>query len=233
MCCFCQQQISNSWQNFSFGYPLSKGNVMLCYKERHPLLLDYFVPSLKYIRMVGTATDSLHESLVVHSMSFLPITIIKFHANLRFRAPCVLLVGQGANAKLRICCLTNGEDVSLAKWSITWTRCHRVSCFWELSNTDGINTSFVLGLIAFFQSFQEGGGKIIAYLTLALLEKIRHGWCVVFDIEDDLEKMMKRGYAWRHSSAFNITGLLLQYCHNIVSLLYHWATYCHVPTICR
>ena len=38
-----------------FGYPLSKENVMLCCKERHPLLLDYFIPFLKYIRMVGRA----------------------------------------------------------------------------------------------------------------------------------------------------------------------------------
>ena len=47
-----------------FRYPLSKGNVMLCYKERHPLLLDYFIPFLKCIRMVGRATSSLYESLM-------------------------------------------------------------------------------------------------------------------------------------------------------------------------
>ena len=70
--------------NSVFGYPLSKGIVMLCYKERHPLLLNYFIPFLKYSRIVGRATGSLYESLMVHNMSFLTITNIKFHANLRF-----------------------------------------------------------------------------------------------------------------------------------------------------
>ena len=60
-------------------YPLSKGSVMLCSKERHPLLLDYFIPFLKYIRMVGRANNGLYESLMVHNMSFLPTTNIKFH----------------------------------------------------------------------------------------------------------------------------------------------------------
>ena len=61
---------------------------MLCYMERHPLQLDCFIPFLKYIRVVGRATGSIDESLMVHNMSaFLPITNIKFHANLRFWAP--------------------------------------------------------------------------------------------------------------------------------------------------
>ena len=67
-----------------FGYPLSKESVMLCYNGRHPLVLNYFIPFLKYIRIVGRATGSLYESLMVHNMSFLPITNINFHANLRF-----------------------------------------------------------------------------------------------------------------------------------------------------
>ena len=71
-------------QNPVFGYPLSKENVMLCYKERQQLLLDYFIPFLKYIRMVGRATGSICGSLMVHNMSLLPITNIKFNANLRF-----------------------------------------------------------------------------------------------------------------------------------------------------
>ena len=75
-------------QNSVFGYPPSKGDAMPCYKERHPLLLDCFIPFLKYIRVVGRATGSIDESLMVHNMSaFLPITNIKFHANLRFWAP--------------------------------------------------------------------------------------------------------------------------------------------------
>ena len=69
-----------------FGYPPSKGDAMPCYKERHPLLIDCFILFLKYIRMVGRATGSIDESLMVHNMSFLPVTNIKFHTNLRFWA---------------------------------------------------------------------------------------------------------------------------------------------------
>ena len=70
-----------------FSYPLKKGSVMLCYNGRHPLVLNYFMPLLKYIRIVGRATGSLYESFMVHSMSFLPITNITFHANVRCWAP--------------------------------------------------------------------------------------------------------------------------------------------------
>ena len=72
-----------------FRYPLSKGeDVVLCYKEGHALVLDYFIPFLKCIRTVGRATGSQNESLMVHNMSFLPIiTNIKFHANMIFSAP--------------------------------------------------------------------------------------------------------------------------------------------------
>ena len=51
------------------------------------MLRDYFIPFLKYIGMVGRATGSLYESLMVHNISFLPITNIKFNANLIFCAP--------------------------------------------------------------------------------------------------------------------------------------------------
>ena len=37
---------------------------MLCYKERHPLLLDYFIPFLKCISNVGRAAISVYESLM-------------------------------------------------------------------------------------------------------------------------------------------------------------------------
>ena len=45
-------------------YPIRKGNVMVCYKERHPLLLDYFIPFLKCISNVGRAAISVYESLM-------------------------------------------------------------------------------------------------------------------------------------------------------------------------
>ena len=54
-----------------FRYPLSKGDVVLCYKEGHALVLDYFIPFLKCIRMVGIATGSIYECHMAHNMSFL------------------------------------------------------------------------------------------------------------------------------------------------------------------
>ena len=106
-------------QNPVFGYPLSKENVMLCYKERHPLLLDYFIPFLNWIRMVGRATSSLYESLMVHNMSFLPISNIKFHVTVRFNFEYPLSTGN-----VLLCCK---ERYSLLmKCFITFLRCMKM-----------------------------------------------------------------------------------------------------------
>ena len=62
---------------------------MLCYKERYPLLLDCFIPSLICIEMAERNSGIAYMSPLgmVHNMSFLPITNIKCHANLRFDHP--------------------------------------------------------------------------------------------------------------------------------------------------
>ena len=47
-----------------FGHTPNTEDGMMCYKERHPLLLDYFIPFLKYIRMVGRSTGGLYDLLM-------------------------------------------------------------------------------------------------------------------------------------------------------------------------
>ena len=94
---------------------------MPCYKERHPLLLDCFIPFLKYIRVVGRATGSIDESLMVHNMSaFLPITNIKFHANLRFWAP-----SQHRTGTVLLC--YRERYLLLIKCFITFLRCVKMA----------------------------------------------------------------------------------------------------------
>ena len=44
-------------------YPLSTGNVMQCYKERHPSMLDYFITFLIYIGMIIVVSDSIFDCL--------------------------------------------------------------------------------------------------------------------------------------------------------------------------
>ena len=53
---------------------------MLYCKEIHLLLLECFVTFLRYIGMIGLASDSINETLVIHTISFLPNTALKFQA---------------------------------------------------------------------------------------------------------------------------------------------------------
>ena len=63
-----------------FKYPLLRtGNVMMCYKKRHPLPLKYFVTFLGSIRKVGEASHIILElPVLVHTRSFLPGLTFKF-----------------------------------------------------------------------------------------------------------------------------------------------------------
>ena len=53
-------------------YPLSTGNDMLCYDERHTILLDCVMIFIVCVRKVGGASDSIYKPLMVHTMSLLP-----------------------------------------------------------------------------------------------------------------------------------------------------------------
>ena len=67
-------------QSWDFEHPLSTGNVLLCYKERYLLLMKCFIPFLRCVKMVERASGSIYEPLMVHIVSFLAATNLKFHA---------------------------------------------------------------------------------------------------------------------------------------------------------
>jgi len=63
-----------------FRYPLFTGNEMLCYKERHPLLLKCIIQFLICTGMLRGALKSIRTRLNDGTMSFLPKTTVQFDA---------------------------------------------------------------------------------------------------------------------------------------------------------
>ena len=55
-----------------FGHQMSLGNMMLCHEDRHPLLQRYFLIFLRYIEMIGRASGSVSNILMVKTVSFPP-----------------------------------------------------------------------------------------------------------------------------------------------------------------
>ena len=55
----------------NFGHQNSLGNVSLYRGDRQPLLLEWFKSFIKGIRMIGRASDSRYDPLVVNTVSFL------------------------------------------------------------------------------------------------------------------------------------------------------------------
>ena len=63
-----------------YGYLLSIEHGTLYFKERHPLLLEYFVTFLKYIIMViGGASTSINKLLLVNIVPFSPRLALRLH----------------------------------------------------------------------------------------------------------------------------------------------------------
>ena len=61
-----------------FRYPpLITGNGMMCCKEGHPLLLEWFPTFLRCIIMIRGASDSIYKTPVFHNMTFLLKTTLK------------------------------------------------------------------------------------------------------------------------------------------------------------
>ena len=54
-----------SWNISDLRNPLSKGNGILCYNERHSLLLEYSITFFQHIRMIGKAFGSIYETLIL------------------------------------------------------------------------------------------------------------------------------------------------------------------------
>ena len=61
------------------GYPIITENGVLCYKERHPLLLKYIITFFRCVRKIRRASDNSFDPLVVHIVSFLPRLTLKLH----------------------------------------------------------------------------------------------------------------------------------------------------------
>ena len=73
-------------QSWDFEHPLSTGNVLLCYKERHLLLMKGSITFLTCVKMGERAIDSIYKPLMVHNVLFLPtINYLQFHAKFQFR----------------------------------------------------------------------------------------------------------------------------------------------------
>ena len=62
-------QISSEISNF--GHQIVQGNMILCNEDRHPLLLECFLTSLRCIRTIVRASDSLSDPPMVNTVSFL------------------------------------------------------------------------------------------------------------------------------------------------------------------
>ena len=69
-----------SHKSLDLGHPPSTGNGMMYCKEIHLLLLECFITFLRYIVMIGLASDSIYETPLIHTISFLPNTALKFQA---------------------------------------------------------------------------------------------------------------------------------------------------------
>ena len=77
---FCQKLPPNSYTISDYRYLISIGNGMLCCKERHPLLLEYFIVFPRNARMVRGASESIYKHRMVHNVSLLTKTTTTFHA---------------------------------------------------------------------------------------------------------------------------------------------------------
>ena len=62
----------------NFEHQISLGIVTLWQEYRHPLLLECFPAFLGYVRMIGRASNSISDPLMVNIVSFLPNMVPNF-----------------------------------------------------------------------------------------------------------------------------------------------------------
>ena len=80
------------YQNYSqissiithFGHQISPENVMLYAKDRHPMLLAWFITSLRCLGIIQRATVRIYDSLMVVIGSFIPIIPSNVKQNNKF-----------------------------------------------------------------------------------------------------------------------------------------------------
>ena len=56
----------------NFGHQISLKNTTLCHKDIYPLLLECFLTSLRWMRMVGRASDRINDPLMINTVSCPP-----------------------------------------------------------------------------------------------------------------------------------------------------------------
>ena len=117
-------------------HPLSKVNEQLCYKERYPLLMKCFITFLRCIKMAERASDSIYEPLMVHNVSFLPTTFLKFYTKFQF---------SGNLSANRMWCCTTRRDIhchltpSYHSWNILgWLEELMVAYIWVSYGTQHV-----------------------------------------------------------------------------------------------
>ena len=70
-----------------FGYPLSTENDMFSCKERHLLLIGWFMTFLRCMRMIGGVSNSIYKTLMAHTMLFPQCWVSNYTQNTRFWVP--------------------------------------------------------------------------------------------------------------------------------------------------
>ena len=93
-CCHGQHRVISakndsqiSCKMSDFGHPLCAGNNMMCCKERHPLLLECFIPFFRGIRMIRKASGSIYKPVMVNSVPLLTKATLKFHVKYQLLGP--------------------------------------------------------------------------------------------------------------------------------------------------
>ena len=77
-------QTAHKYEIPGFGYPLSMGNGILCWKERHRLLLKLLETFLICILMSRGAAHCIYNLLMVHTMGFHQDWLSNCSQNARF-----------------------------------------------------------------------------------------------------------------------------------------------------
>ena len=83
----CQISALISSKIIKFKDHISLSNVVLYGKDMYPLLLEYFLTSLRCMRMIGSASDSVSDPLRVGIESLLPNQISNFKKMYQSCAP--------------------------------------------------------------------------------------------------------------------------------------------------
>ena len=62
-----------------FRYALGTENEILCYKERHPLMMKSFITFPSIVRKIGGLSDRIYKPLKCKFVLCLPKLTLKFH----------------------------------------------------------------------------------------------------------------------------------------------------------